>query len=121
LACTFTRWCWESRDLAGRIGRLGCDGGAAAAEDLERCLLALDQWHDEVAVLRRLLLDHDDVAAADSRLDHRVDDGKPAGKTDLPAFPTAKGRRPGMCCALDTILVRVDDAGTIVIGRPGGT
>jgi competence protein ComEC len=57
----------------GRVGGLQRDGAALAAQALERRLVVVDQRHDDVAVVRRLLpADHHDVAVVDAGLDHAV-------------------------------------------------
>src|SRR5215212_9515138 len=63
----------EHARLVARVCRLERDRGAAAAEALQRRLLVVDQRHDDVAGVRRLLAaDDDEVALEDTGLDHRV-------------------------------------------------
>src|SRR5690606_29372172 len=63
----------EDPRLVGGIGRLERDRGALAAEALQRCLLVVDERHDDVARIGGLrVADDDRVAIEDAGLDHRV-------------------------------------------------
>ena len=63
----------QDAHLVGGIGRLERDRGAAAAEAFERCLLVVDQRHDDVAGLGGVgAFEQRHVAVEDAGLDHRV-------------------------------------------------
>src|SRR4051812_7185021 len=63
----------EDAGLVGWVRGFERDRGATTAEALQGRFLLVDQGHDDVARIGRvLLLDHDEVPVEDAGLDHRV-------------------------------------------------